>query len=113
MEQLASGKWVTGTNEKGWKKQIRAMGRDLFVKYTILLMAEGADETNGMRAIEFASKWNIPSFPLTGEHLISHGMKPGKDMGLLLKKLEEFWEEKDYAPDKEALLRYSDSLKQI
>jgi hypothetical protein len=38
-------------------------------------------------------------------NLNKHGIKPGKEMGALLKRLEEYWEENDYRPTKEELLR--------
>lgn len=102
--------YAASNNEKTWKKQIRASGKDLFIKRYLLFTAEGADENNGLHAIEFATKWNIPEFPLTGDDLIRQGVKPGKNMGLLLRALEEYWEEHDYKTDKEALLLYNNSI---
>lgn len=91
--------------EKLWKQQIRQLGKDMFISQVIINMAEGHNMETGFKAIELASGWQIPEFPVNGEDLISHGIKPGKDMGTLLRKLEAYWEENDYVPGKQELLK--------
>ncbi len=95
-----------GEGEKEWKKHIRNLGDNLFIKQALQLMAEGADMESGLRAIKLAEEWRIPEFPVTGEDLIAHGLKPGKEMGQILKQLEQDWEEKGYALTKGELVNY-------
>lgn len=48
--------------------------------------------------------WKAPVFPVTGNDLISIGIKPGPEMGKTLSALEAKWKESDYALSKEELL---------
>jgi len=96
---------INKTDEKLWKKQIRHLGKHDFIAHVIIAMAEGSNNEAGLQAINLVSRWQIPTFPLTGNDLIMHGVKPGKEMGLLLERLERYWEEKDYAPGKEELMK--------
>ncbi|HEU5048581.1 MAG TPA: CCA tRNA nucleotidyltransferase [Rickettsiales bacterium] len=89
------------------KKHIRATGKELFILQQLMTMAEGEDEAQGTHTIALAASWQPPAFPLTGDDLIRRGITPGKNMGALLKRLEEYWEEEEYNPDKQALLRHA------
>jgi len=107
LQALCSKKWpvVSGQwSEKDLKKQIRALGKELFIQHMLLLMAEGAEETQGLAAITLARTWEIPEFPVTGNDLIAHGITPGKKLGEMLAMLEADWEESNYTADKKDLL---------
>ena len=41
-------------------------------------------------------EWEVPKFPVAGKDLIAQGMKPGPDMGAILKRLEQDWVNSDY-----------------
>jgi poly(A) polymerase len=101
---------LTAHEEKSWKKQIRMLGKDMFIKQAVMRMAEGMDEAAGREAISLASSWEIPEFPLNGDDLVRQGVAPGAGMGVLLKRLEAYWEEEGYAPDKKALLAVGNRL---
>jgi len=92
-------------NEKTVKKHIRKLGRELFIEHMILRAAEGADETEVLAAIRLARNWAVPAFPLTGDDILATRVKAGKEIGVTLKTLEEYWEEENYLPGKEELLR--------
>lgn len=49
--------------------------------------------------------WKAPVFPVTGNDLISVGIKPGPEMGKTLSALEVKWKESDYQLSKEELLK--------
>ncbi len=96
---------IQGKNEeKLWKKHIRNFGKRLFIEEVLLSMAERFDEQTGLKAMALVQDWNIPEFPVTGDDLIHAGLKSGKDLGVLLENLEEYWEENNYTPSKEELL---------
>jgi poly(A) polymerase len=42
-------------------------------------------------ALAIIQKWEVPTFPLTGEDLIRAGMKPGPELGRKLQEIEEWW----------------------
>lgn len=101
LSELCASHFILGSNERELKKQIRALGKDQFTLQVITVMAEGAD---GLPALKLARHWHIPLFPLTGGDLIECGVSPGKQMGALLGRLEQYWEERDYMPDRNELI---------
>lgn len=54
--------------------------------------------------------WNIPQFPLTGDHLKKHGLKPGPEFGRTLGQLKQIWKDSYYVASEEDLL---DKIKHI
>jgi hypothetical protein len=55
--------------------------------------------------LALAGQWRpLPQFPVTGDDLIALGMKPGKAMGDVLRKLEEQWEASDYTLSRNELI---------
>jgi poly(A) polymerase len=46
----------------------------------------------------------VPTFPLGGNDLIGHGLKPGKALGAELERLERTWIESGFTLDRQALL---------
>ncbi|MFM2422780.1 MAG: hypothetical protein RL291_1310 [Pseudomonadota bacterium] len=45
----------------------------------------------------------VPPFPLSGKDLLAAGLKPGPDVGAMLRALEDWWIDADY-PDRAAVL---------
>jgi poly(A) polymerase len=87
------------------KKYIRQYGASYF-RLLLLRSAALADTAwNIKSAFDAAAHWQPPEFPLKGGDLISYGVPKGKEVGAQLKKLEEIWEENDYALDKDALIK--------
>jgi poly(A) polymerase len=54
--------------------------------------------------------WITPVFPVTGEDLLSRGVKQGKDLGVLLKAIETWWISQDFTPTRENCLAYLKTL---
>ena len=44
-------------------------------------------------------KWEPPVFPITGKDLIARGVKPGKEMGMMLADLRKKWEDQGFPKD--------------
>lgn len=59
---------------------------------------------------EEISTWNIPQFPLTGDHLKKHGLKPGPEFGRTLGQLKQIWKDSYYVASDQDLL---DKIKHI
>lgn len=55
---------------------------------------------------QLCDTWVIPSFPLTGEDLLTHGIKEGLEVGLLLKAVEAWWIDHDFQPDHDACVAH-------
>jgi poly(A) polymerase len=90
--------------EGEWKPQIRKLGKGDFIDLMLLAVSEGEPKETGLAAISLARSWEIPVFPVTGDDLLTLGMKPGKAMGEKLKALEAEWEAGGYAMGKEELV---------
>jgi tRNA nucleotidyltransferase/poly(A) polymerase len=50
-------------------------------------------------------RWEIPSLPVSGRDLLAAGMSPGPEIGVLLRKLEDWWVASDFTPGREELLQ--------
>ena len=53
--------------------------------------------------IKYINNCNIPKFPISGEHLKSHGYTSGEELGKKLKTLEIKWVENNFIIDKKLL----------
>ncbi len=52
-----------------------------------------------------AAAWTDPNFPVRGADLLACGLENGPEVGRALRKLENWWIEQDYQPDRQACLR--------
>lgn len=55
--------------------------------------------------LDLPSQWNIPALPVSGHDLLSAGMSPGPEIGVMLKKLEDWWVACDFQPTRDELLK--------
>ncbi len=55
---------------------------------------------------------DIPVFPLNGRDLAALGVPQGKDVGRILKNIEQWWIENDFNPGRDACLTRAESLVQ-
>ena len=46
--------------------------------------------------LDYINQYEIPVFPLQGKDMMARGVKPGKEMGAKLKRLERLWIENDF-----------------
>lgn len=53
---------------------------------------------------ELFDPWVVPTFPLTGDDVLSLGIKEGHKIGLLLRSVESWWLDQDLTPDRNACL---------
>lgn len=60
--------------------------------------------THWMALADLAMGWTLPEFPLTGKDLKAAGVKPGPEMGKVMKALEALWVRSGFSVDKEKLL---------
>ena len=83
--------------------------------HDLILMAwavqdKAGSETTRRAMLETARAWQAPTFPLTGADVLAHGVDAGPRVGQLLKAAEDWWIERDFAPDRAALLDRLDAL---
>ena len=56
------------------------------------------------RTLEVITAWEAPRFPLTGGDVMAMGVEAGPEVGSWLARLEAWWIERDFAPDRAALV---------
>ncbi|MBS0272154.1 MAG: CCA tRNA nucleotidyltransferase [Proteobacteria bacterium] len=54
--------------------------------------------------------WLTPVFPLTGDDLLSCGIRQGENIGIFLKTVENWWISQDFEPDRDACLGHLRTL---
>jgi hypothetical protein len=59
---------------------------------------------------ERISKWPIPHFPLTGDHLKKFGLKPGPELGRTLSQLKNIWRDSYYVLTEQDLIDKINSI---
>lgn len=65
------------------------------------LITQGSASKEQLAAL---AAWQKPTFPLTGKDLQAQGIAAGPRMGEMLRHIEDWWIEQDFAPDKAACL---------
>jgi poly(A) polymerase len=54
---------------------------------------------------ELPKRWNIPVMPVSGGDLLAAGMNPGPEIGVTLRRLEDWWVASGFTPGKQDLLK--------
>lgn len=71
-----------------------------------LLLLDAAARGTGGKALDAAlaeiATWTPPRLPVDGADAQAVGIRPGPAMGRLLRAVERWWEEQDFAPDRDA-----------
>ena len=50
-------------------------------------------------------EWPVPQLPVSGRDLLQAGMSPGPEIGVMLRRLEDWWVASDFAPGRDELLK--------
>jgi poly(A) polymerase len=54
--------------------------------------------------LELPERWEIPKLPVSGNDLVAAGMNPGPEIGVTLRRLEDWWVASGFTPGKQDLL---------
>ena len=87
------------------KKVLRHMGKEHFIDIVYLSAAKGSLPFPIEEVLDFVTKWRIPKFPIIGNDVISLGVTEGRQIGNILTKLEQYWENHNYIFSREELLK--------
>jgi len=63
------------------------------------------DDAGWTDLLALPDRWPIPALPVSGRDLLSTGMSPGPEIGVVLKKLEDWWLASDFQPTRDELLK--------
>jgi poly(A) polymerase len=99
---------TAGLSEPETRKRIYRLGAACFRDQLLLRWAEsgaGARDPLWRGKLAVAQNWGPPKFALDGNDVMALGIEEGPEIGKLLKDVEAWWVEQDFAPDRAALLQ--------
>ncbi len=102
LEGLAAPAWAIDVNA-GETQQRRALFKLGRARYRDLVLLSG-DAAQVPRLLAMADALAIPSFPLKGADVIALGVSSGPDISRWLAAIEDWWENRDYAPNRDCCL---------
>jgi poly(A) polymerase len=92
-------------DENTQKALLRRVGKETFRQLVAYQWAKTEGDDEHFRAmLVLSEKWRAPVFPIRGQDIIQRGIKPGKEIGDILRKLEEEWESGGYKDNRQQLL---------
>ena len=100
-------------NPSEQRRLLYRLGSERFRDLRLLgwaLQDEIESETTYAAMLKSAHEWNAPEFPVTGADVLALGVPEGREVGRLLRAVEEWWIDNDFAPDRAALLERLDAL---
>lgn len=103
----------TTANRRVHRRLIYRLGPQRFRDLVLLAWAvepKGESELAWRTMLETAAEWEPPTLPVQGADVLARGVPEGPEVGRLLREVEEWWIERDFAPDRAALLDRLDGL---
>lgn len=103
---LINERWTFPDDEADLKLLLYTHGKAKFSDHLRIECArKNVSAEAAERAWELANTWDVPAFPLRGQDLLDAGLKPGTEVGDLLKRIEGWWIADGYRADKDACKR--------
>jgi len=99
---------TASVSEVETRKQIYRLGEKCFRDQLLLRWAESgaaADDAAWRSKLAIVHDWRAPRFALDGNDVMSLGIEEGPEIGALLRDVETWWVEQDFAPARPALLQ--------
>ena len=89
---------------KNWKLKAYKIGKFAAIKLTFATI----NNIKVFKRIKEIQKFNIPVFPVKAKNLIEKGLKPGRNIGEKLIRLERIWCDSNFSLSKSELLNHID-----
>jgi len=86
------------------RRQVYAWGNDAARDRLLLDWADRIDGASGADALNVIETWPRPRFPLKGADIVKLGVPEGPRIGEILGRIEAWWIERDFTPDRAACL---------
>jgi len=103
----AARRFSAETDARAAKAELYRLGAKIYRAGVLLAWSQTraqADHPHWQALFAVPDEWTSPEFPLRGADLLALGMKPGPEVGELLKRLERGWIDDEFAADRDALL---------
>jgi poly(A) polymerase len=91
---------------RGGRSALYRLGTEAFrdgIALALAFAAAAPDDAAFGDLYRLPDRWSAPSFPLGGREMVEAGIERGPTLGRLLRALENWWVERDFAPDLAAL----------
>lgn len=89
------------------RRQIYAWGNDGARDRLLLDWLDRIDGAAGSAALAIIESWPRPRFPLKGADIVKLGVSEGPRIGDILQRVETWWIDGDFAPDRAACLAFA------
>jgi poly(A) polymerase len=100
-----------------FRAAIYRLGMEPFRDVVFLVWAEARAKPHGSAldagfaaAMDVAAKWPRPDLPIKGEDAVRLGLAPGPGVGRALERVEAWWIDEDFRPDRAACLQRLETL---
>ena len=93
-----------GLDDRASRRALYALGADLFRDRVLIGWAEDDDDDAWPDAWRASAAWRRPVFPLKGADAIALGIPKGPAIGGALSRVEDWWIDADFRPDRAACL---------
>lgn len=80
------------------------------IKFDSGTLDYGPGPSDVIRIVKDHADWKAPKLPVNGDDMQALGIKRGPELGEILKQVEAWWLEQDFAPDRQACMDYARSL---
>ena len=87
------------------RRLLYTLGPELF-RDLVVLEWSAAPRTSEKWAnfLDMANSWAPPAFPVTGDDVVATGIPRGPEIGRILRRLEDWWIDEAFAPDRDACI---------
>ena len=89
------------------RRQIYAWGNDGARDRLLLDWPDRLDQAAGSAALAIVKSWPRPRFPIKGADIVKLGVAEGPRIGEILERVESWWIERDFSPDRAACLVFA------
>jgi tRNA nucleotidyltransferase/poly(A) polymerase len=103
---VAARRLPSAADERQARRLLYDVGDDVFraaASLAFVWTGRAEDEAAWAELYRLPDRWRAPRFPLSGGDALGAGATRGPAIGAVLKSLEAWWIERDFAPDEAAL----------
>lgn len=102
LQRAAGSDVVIDVDRRTARALLYRLGPESFVDQAYLRAAERGQSPAAL--LQLARDWQPPAFSLRGDDVLALGVEKGPAIGRLLRAVEEWWLERDFAPGRDELL---------
>lgn len=102
----AVGALIPRPDGRAGRSALYRLGREAFragIALALAFAAASPDDPGWGELYRLPDRWSVPAFPLGGGDAVEAGIERGPALGRLLRAVENWWIERDFAPDPAAL----------